>query len=58
MVVMIKDFDQFPFIKMSHFATVGGGSEHPLRPKQKHIHHPVWVTHGNSAIAIKIGEKP
>ena len=31
-------------------------SKHHLRP-QKHIHHPVWVTHGNSAINVKIGEE-
>ena len=42
-----SNFDPFPFIKVSHFAIVGGGTKH-LRPK-KHIHHPVWVTHGNSA---------
>ena len=25
--------------------------------QKKHIHHSVWVTHGNSAINVKIGEK-
>ena len=42
---------------MSHFSVVGGGSKHHLRPKKKQIHHLIRVTHGNSAISAKIGEK-
>ena len=42
---------------MSHFAIVGGGSKQNLRAQKKHIHHPVWVTHRNSEIIVKIGEK-
>ena len=41
---------------MSHLTIVGGGSESHLRAK-KHKHHLVWVTHGYSAITVKIGEK-
>ena len=33
------------------------GIQTSFESQKKHIHHPVWVTHGNSAIAVKIDKK-